>query len=128
MHIIPFSAVTTVTNQTRDYGFAVLDFSVGLDEEPDRVIAVVRDVAATMRAEARWASSVLEPLEVMGVERFVDKAYVLRVRLKTQPTSRWAVGRELNRRVKVAFDTLAIESPMTSFKALTQATAQEETT
>ena len=126
VHIIPFSAVTTVTNQTRDYGFAVLDFSVGLDEEPDRVIAVVRDVAATMRAETRWASSVLEALEVMGVERFVDKAYVLRVRLKTQPTSRWAVGRELNRRVKVAFDTLAIESPMTSFKALTQATAQEE--
>ncbi len=126
VHIIPFSAVTTVTNQTRDYGYAVLDFSIGLNEEPDRVIAVVRDVAATMRAEPRWASSVLEALEVMGVERFVDSAYVLRVRLKTQPASRWSVGRELNGRVKVAFDTLAIESPITSYRALSQAPAPQE--
>ena len=126
VHIIPFSAVTTVTNQTRDYGYALLDLNIGLNEEPDRVTAVVRDVAATMRAEPRWASSVLDALEVMGVERFVDNAYVLRVRLKTQPTSRWSVGRELNRRVKIEFDALAIESPMTSYKALSMATVSEE--
>lgn len=126
VHIIPFSAVTTVTNQTRDYGYAVLDFNIGLNEEPDRVAAVVRDVAATMRAEPRWASSVLETLEVMGVDRFVDEAYVLRVRLKTQPASRWSVGRELNRRVKIRFDALAIESPMTSYNALKMATIPQE--
>ena len=126
VHIIPFSAVTTVTNQTRDYGYAVMDLSIGLNEEPDRVTAVVRDVAATMRAEPRWASSVLDALEVMGIERFVDTAYVLRVKLKTQPASRWSVGRELNRRVKVEFDALAIESPMTSYKALSMATAPQE--
>ena len=129
VHIIPFSAVTTVTNQTRDYGYAVLDLSVGLSEEPDRVTAVVRDVAAAMRAEPRWASMVLDALEVMGIDRFVDTAYVLRVRLKTQPASRWAVGRELNRRVKNEFDALAIESPMTSYRALSMgaSTAPQET-
>ena len=131
VHIIPFSAVTTVTNQTRDYGYAVVDLSIGLSEEPDGVTAIVREVAAAMRAEPRWASIVLDALEVMGVERFVDMAYVLRVRLKTQPASRWSVGRELNRRVKVRFDELAIESPMTSYKALSMAGApaasQQET-
>ncbi len=129
VHIIPFSAVTTVTNQTRDYGFAVVDVSVGLNEEPGRISDVVRGVASEMRSDPRWATVILEPLDVMGVERFIDTAWVLRVRLKTQPASRWSVGRELNRRIKVRFDELAIESPFTSYRVLSgqpAATATEE--
>ena len=118
VHIIPFSAVTTVTNQTRDYGYALLDISVGLNEEPDRIVPVVRDLAAEMRSDPKWASLVLEPLDVMGIEKFIDTAWVLRVRMKTQPASRWSVGRELNRRVKLRFDELAIESPVTSYRVL----------
>ena len=130
VHLIPFSAVTTVTNQTRDYGYALLDISVGLNETPAAVIDVVKKLAAEMRNEPRWATIILDQLDVMGVERFVDMAWVLRVRLKTQPTSRWAVARELNRRIKNRFDELAIESPMTSYKVLSTqpgpAPAQEE--
>ena len=118
MHIIPFSAVTTVTNLTRDYSYAVLDISVGLNEEPEPVIEAVRELAAKMRAEPKWATLILDALDVMGVEKFVDLAWVLRVRLKTQAASRWAVTRELNRRVKERFDELAIESPLTSHRVL----------
>ena len=118
VHIIPFSAVTTVTNQTRDYGYALLDISVGLNEEPDRIIPVVNGLAAEMRKDPKWASLVLDPLDVMGIEKFIDTAWVLRVRMKTQPASRWSVGRELNRRIKLRFDELAIESPLTSYRAL----------
>lgn len=118
VHIVPFSAVTTVTNQTRDYGYALLDISVGLNEEPAHVIPVLRDLAAEMRSDPKWGSLVLEELDVMGIEKFVDAAWVLRVRMKTQPASRWSVGRELNRRVKLRFDELAIESPLTSYRVL----------
>ncbi len=124
VHIIPFSAVTTVTNQTRDYGYAVLDISVGLNEEPAAVTEIVRTLAAEMRAEPRWGPLVLDTLDVMGVDRFIDTAYVLRVRMKTQPASRWSVGRELNRRIKVRFDELAIESPMTSYRVLQNAAVE----
>ena len=118
VHIIPFSAVTTVTNQTRDYGYAVLDISIGLNEEPDPVIAVVRAIAESMRTDPKWAPMILDALDVMGVERFIDTAWVLRVRLKTQPSSRWSVTRELNRRIKERFDELAIESPLTAYRSL----------
>ena len=118
VHIIPFSAVTTVTNQTRDYGFAVLDVAVGLNEEPEPIIALLQQVAATMRAEPRWESLLLEPLDIMGVDRFIDLAWIMRVRIKTQPASRWSVARELNRRIKEAFDEQAIESPITSHRVL----------
>ena len=123
VHIVPFSAVTTVTNQTRDYGYALLDISVGLNEEPGGVITVMRDLAAEMRRDPKWASLVLDELDVMGIEKFIDTAWVLRVRMKTQPASRWSVGRELNRRIKLRFDELAIESPLTSYRALSALSA-----
>jgi small-conductance mechanosensitive channel len=118
VHIIPFSAVTTVTNQTRDYSYAVLELSIGLNEEPDRVSAVLKEVAETMRADTKWANILLDRLDVQGVDKFVDTAWVMRARIKTQPASRWAVGRELNRRIKHKFDELGIESLFTSHRAL----------
>jgi small conductance mechanosensitive channel len=118
VHIVPFSAVTTVTNSTRDYGYAVLDLSIGLNENPDHVTDVVRDVARSLRAEPRWASAIRDDIEVMGVEKFIDLAYVLRARVMTLPGQRWAVSRELNRRIKLRFDELGVESPITSHIAL----------
>ena len=122
VHIVPFSAVTTVTNMTRDFGYAVVDIGVGLNEEPDHIAVVLREIAQAMRLEKEWRAVILADLEVMGVERFTDLAWVMRMRIKTLPASRWAVGRELNRRIKQRFDALAIESPMTSFRALGMAT------
>ena len=118
VHIIPFSAVTTVTNSSRDYGYAVLDIGVGLSEEPDHIGAVVQEVARKLRAEPRWASAIRDDIEVLGIERFVDLAYILRVRMMTLPGQRWAVARELNERIKERFDELAIDSPITSTKVL----------
>ncbi len=46
VHIIPFSSVTTVTNQTRDFSYALIDLPIGLDEEPDRVATLLTAVAA----------------------------------------------------------------------------------
>ena len=118
VHIVPFSAVTTVTNMTRDYSYAMLDVSIGLNEAPDRISTVLREVAKDMRDEPRWESALRDELDVMGVEKFIDTAWVLRVRIKTAPSQRWAVARELNRRIKNRFDELAIESPFTSYRVL----------
>jgi small-conductance mechanosensitive channel len=117
VHIIPFSSVTTVTNQTRDYSYALLDVQVGLNEEPDHVADVLRSIVQAMRDEPRWQDAITADLEVMGVNAFSDNAWTLRVRIKTQPSERWAVSREFNRRLKYTFDKLAIQSPITSWQA-----------
>ena len=118
VHVVPFSAVTTVTNMTRDFAYAVIDLGVGLNEAPDTVTALVSEVASAMRAEPRWNGVLEGELDVMGIERFVDAAYVLRLRIKTRPSQRWAVARELNLRIKRRFDEQKIESPITSYRAL----------
>jgi small-conductance mechanosensitive channel len=118
MHIVPFSAVTTVTNQTRDFGYAVVDVSLSLNEDPERIGGILREVAAEMRAEDKWATAISADLEVLGIDRFIDNALVLRIRIRTTPGQRWAVGRELNRRIKQRFDATGVQSPMTSHRAL----------
>jgi small conductance mechanosensitive channel len=97
----------------------VVDVSVGLNEDPDRIAHILRDVAHEMRAEPRWETAIRDDIDVMGVEKFLDNAVVLRTRIKTVPAQRWAVARELNRRIKARFDELAVESPWTSNRVLT---------
>jgi small-conductance mechanosensitive channel len=125
VHIVPFSAVTSVTNMTRDYSYALIEISVGLNEEPDIVIGVLRELVAEMREDPAWRLVLTDDLEVLGVDKFIDTAWVLSVRIKTLPTKRWAVQRELNRRIKYRFDELAIESPITSYKVLSAVPAPE---
>ena len=108
VHIIPFSAVTTVTNQTRDYGYAVLDLVVDYEADTDLVAAALSEVGTVMRADDAWSGSIMAAIEVMGVERMNDMGVVVRARMKTEPARRWAVSRELNRRVKQRCGELGI--------------------
>jgi small-conductance mechanosensitive channel len=111
VHIVPFSAVTTVTNMTRDFGFAVLDVSVGYGEETDRVSDVLRQIATEVRADAKFGAVIRDEIEILGVERLADSGVLIRARIKTDPGARWMVGREFNRRIKQRFDKLGIEIP-----------------
>lgn len=117
VHIIPFSSVTTVTNQTRDFSYVLTDVPVGLDEEPDHAADLLRGIVKDMRNEPRWADTITADLDVMGVQSFDATNWLLRVRIRTTPSQRWPVSREFNRRIKYKFDELAIQSPLTSYKA-----------
>jgi small conductance mechanosensitive channel len=119
VHILPFSAVTTVTNMSRDYGYAQFEVLVGPSEDPDRAISLIREVAEAMAGEDAWRGVLPEPIEIWGLDRFQVNGFVLQGRIKTVPaTMRWGVRRELYRRIKHRFDELMIDSPMTSYKVL----------
>ena len=120
VHLIPFSAVTTVTNLTRDFGFAVFEIQLSLNENPDHITELVREIANDMRKDEKWADIIKEDVEIFGLDKFVTGAFILQGRIKTTATGRWSVRRELNRRLKMRFEELAIDSPLTSYKALHQ--------
>lgn len=111
VHTIPFSAVGAVTNMTKEFSFYVMDIGVAYREDTDHVTEVIREIAEEMCSEPEWSPLILEPLEVLGVDRFADSAVIIKARLKTLPVKQWAVGREFNRRMKKRFDALGIEIP-----------------
>jgi moderate conductance mechanosensitive channel len=89
----------------------VLDVGVAYREDPDEVIAALREIDAEMRADAAFATDMLAPIEILGVDRFTESAVVVRARLQTKPIKQWDVGREFNRRMKKLFDARGIEIP-----------------
>lgn len=109
VHTVPFSAITTVLNMSRDFAYVVCDAGVVYREDPDRVIAVMLEAGKELAAEPRWKHCVLAPLEILGVDRFTDTAMVIRARIKAAPPYQWELGREYNRVLKKAFDRHGIE-------------------
>jgi small conductance mechanosensitive channel len=111
VHTIPYSAIDTVTNLSKDFSYAVFDIGVGYREKVDQVIQALHDLGAEMRQDPYFRRLILEPLEVAGLDRFVDSAVVIKARFKTRPLRQWDVAREFNRRLKNRFDQLGIELP-----------------
>jgi moderate conductance mechanosensitive channel len=111
VHIFPNGSITSISNMTREFSFYVFDVGVAYKEDTDRVSEVLREVGAGMQEDERFKDAILEPLEVLGVDKFDDSAVVVKARIKTQPIQQWAVGREMNRRIKKRFDELGIEIP-----------------
>lgn len=112
VHFVPNGQITTVINLTRGYANAVVDVRVAYRENTDQVMAVMREVAAELRADAAFAPRILEDLEVAGVDQWADSAVVIRCRIKCQPADQWGVRREYLRRLKHAFDRAGIEIPL----------------
>ena len=108
---VPFSEVKTIQNLTKDYSYYVANVGVGYREDTDRVIKVLAAIVEEMRKEKPFTRWILEPLDVVGVDRFADSAVIILVRIKTQPIHQWTVGREFNRRMKLAFEREDIEMP-----------------
>ncbi|MEZ5582549.1 MAG: mechanosensitive ion channel [Candidatus Competibacteraceae bacterium] len=111
VHIIPFSAISTVSNLTKDYAYYVFDVGVAYREDTDHVVAVLKQIGAELESDPNFANLILEPLEIFGVDAFADSAVIIKARIKTRPIQQWNVGREFNRRMKKRFDELGIEIP-----------------
>lgn len=111
VHTIPYSAIDTIMNYTKDYSYALLDIAVAYRENIDEVIQVLRDVGAEMNRDPGYRRNILEPLEILGVDAFAESGVVIKLRFKTRPLFQWVIAREFRRRVKNRFDQLGIEIP-----------------
>jgi small conductance mechanosensitive channel len=111
VHTVPFGDVTIVSNLTKEFSYYIFEVGVAYRENVDEVISVLKELDEVFREDEAYASRVLAPLEVLGLDRFDDSAVVIKARYKTQSHERWNVGREFNRRIKAAFDERNIEIP-----------------
>ena len=111
VHVFPNGSVQTLANMTKRFAYYVFDMGVAYKEDTDRVAEVMKEVAAQLLEDPEYRPLILEPLEILGVDKFADSAVIIKARIKTLPIQQWKVGRELNRRFKKRFDELGIEIP-----------------
>ncbi len=111
VHVFPNGAITTLSNMTHGFSYYVFDLGVAYKEDTDHVVQVVKQIGDEMLKDDAYKADILEPLEVLGVDKFADSAVIVKARIKTMPVKQWTVGREMNRRIKKEFDRLGIEIP-----------------
>ncbi len=109
VHIVPFSAVTTLTNASRGAGNAAVSVNVSYKEDTDRAGQILKDIVAEMRGEPEYRNAIRGDLELWGVDK-VDGAMASIVgQIRCTDTGRWPVQREFNRRMKRRFQECGIE-------------------
>ncbi|MFH1700562.1 MAG: mechanosensitive ion channel family protein [Candidatus Zixiibacteriota bacterium] len=111
VHFIRNGKIDIVTNMTKDYSRYLFEIGVAYREDVDEVMQVMKQVDEDLRKDASFASLILEPIDIMGLDQFADSALIIKARIKTKPLKQWKVAREFNRRLKKRFDDLGIEIP-----------------
>jgi moderate conductance mechanosensitive channel len=111
VHYVPNGTIGTVTNRSRGYAYAVIDIGVAYREDVDEVYALMREVAAAMRADPELGAKIEDDLEISGVDQWADSAVVIRCRFKVKPLEQWGVRRAFLYHLKQAFDAAGIEIP-----------------
>jgi moderate conductance mechanosensitive channel len=100
VHVVSNGSITQLSNLTRLFAYYVFDVSAEYTEDPDKVVAALNSVAEDARADPAFGALILEPLEVLGVDRFTEQGVVVKARIKTIAGQQWKVGREINRRLQ----------------------------
>src|SRR5579862_2173440 len=108
VHIIPFSAVTSVTNTNRGIGNASVSVSVGFEEDTDRVSDVLRQIAAELYEDPDYRDVMRGELDLWGVDKVDGAMVTIAGQIVCTDQGRWKVQREFNRRMKKKFQELGI--------------------
>jgi moderate conductance mechanosensitive channel len=109
VHIIPFSAVTSVTNTNRGIGNASISVNVAYKEDTDRVGEVLKGIAAEMREDPNFKFLIRGDLALWGVDKIDAGVVTILGQIECTDAGRWSVQREFNRRMKKRFQELGIE-------------------
>jgi len=111
VHFIPNNLITTVSNMSRGFAFAVMDASVAYREDLDHVMRVMQRVGAELRKDDVFGPKIIADLEMAGVDKWAESSVIVRCRFRVLPLEQWNVKREFMRRLKRAFDEEGIEIP-----------------
>ncbi|MGE4231934.1 MAG: mechanosensitive ion channel family protein [Bacteriovoracia bacterium] len=110
LHVLPNGEIKVVSNMT--YGFAqavvkvFVPFKVNYRDLTDVLTVVLTD----LENDPEWSAHLRGKPELLGISDFSPNHLKLDIVARTKPHSRWAVAREIRRRVKIAFEKANIES------------------
>ncbi|SDD51875.1 mechanosensitive ion channel family protein [Actinokineospora iranica] len=104
--------ILRVGNSSQGFAVAVVDLPVGYSVDVDAVTDLLDRVATEVTGEEPFASDVIEPPEVLGVEKVTPESITVRMTVKVRPGRQWAVQRALRARAMGAIEEAGIQPPM----------------
>ncbi|AUC60654.1 small conductance mechanosensitive channel [Cyanobacterium sp. HL-69] len=106
--VIPNGHISTVVNMTKNWSRVNFTIEIAWDQDIKTATNLIQEVAEQLYEEIEWHEKILEPADILGIEKVSHDGIMIRLLIKTLPAEQWAVGRELRLRVKEAFDRSGI--------------------
>jgi moderate conductance mechanosensitive channel len=103
--------ILRVGNKSQGFAVAVVDLPVAHSADISQATALAGRVATERVAGTDLASDVLEPVEVLGVEKVTQDGVTLRLTVRVNPGRQFAVQRALNAAITDAFDDAGVPRP-----------------
>jgi moderate conductance mechanosensitive channel len=108
---VPNGEIRRVGNMSQQWARVLLDIGVSYGTDVDEAIEIIEAVAVAMAEEEAYRDLFIGPPEVWGVQALGPDSVDIRLVIKVKPAEQWALGRELRRRIKAAFDAAEVEIP-----------------
>ena len=108
---VPNGEIREVGNSSMEWSRALIDVLVRYETDLDLVRDIITEEAHAFALDPEWASKLLEPPELWGVESMEANHLVVRMVVKTAPLEQYAVGRELRRRITARFWRDGVRGP-----------------
>lgn len=103
VHVVPNGEIKIVSNTTRDWSQMTMKVVVAYSERSDRVIKLLKEVAADVKHDPEYAADIVSDIQVLGIERVGNGEAEYLLVVKTRANKQWGVGRELRQRIKECF-------------------------
>jgi small-conductance mechanosensitive channel len=103
IYIVPNSQITTVSNLSRDFAVGTLNISVFAREDPDRVLAILKDIAGQVRKDEAFKDIVIADPDIPGIDRINGYEVIYPINIRVMVNQRDGVLRELRRRILQTF-------------------------
>jgi small conductance mechanosensitive channel len=114
VHMVPNSQMTIISNLTRDWTQLTMHVAVDYKENSDRVVSLLKEVAANLHSDPQFSSDIVSDPEVPGIDRVTGDTVDYLLIFKTRPGRQHAISRELRRRIKECFEQQGIRPASTN--------------
>ena len=106
--IIPNGSISKVSNFSRGDSLAVISMSIAYDSDIDKVAGIMQGAGEEYQKEHE---NVLEEPHVLGVTDMNESSMTIKMIMRVEPLTHWAVQRELTKKIKEEFDKNGVEIP-----------------
>jgi moderate conductance mechanosensitive channel len=108
---VPNGVITRVGNRSQLWSMALLDIDVAYGTDLDMARTTILGAAEAVCALEDFVDDVLEPPQVLGVERLGADGVTLRLTVKTNPGQQWALMRAIRQALTTAYQEAGLEFP-----------------
>ncbi|WP_063810019.1 mechanosensitive ion channel family protein [Kibdelosporangium phytohabitans] len=104
--------ILRVGNSSQGFAVAVVDIPLAYSADIESATEVIRRIMTDEVAVAPVSEDVLEPPELLGVDKVTPESITVRLTVKVRAGRQWAVQRALRARIIPALEEAGIEPPL----------------